>query len=94
MGTHRFKPAPATPRLLVDGRAVCIDEPRNGEHGLEGYNFESTYRYQRMQDAKGMYYRVYPGTGSDLPDWLPAACPNYYETCTPRVFHRHFKELT
>jgi len=57
----------------------CIMEPR-GEYGLEGYAMGDWYSCEQMQNAKGIYYRVYPNL-----------IGNYHETCGPIVFKRFFK---
>lgn len=63
------------PILMATGKATCIREPR-GENGLEGYSKGTEYKFERMSDSRGTYYRVYPGDGVE----------GYYETCGPMVF--------
>jgi hypothetical protein len=79
--------------LLSSGLALCIREPRNGEHGLEGYNEGERHRYEerrgvlasRKSQGEVRYYRVWPG--SDLES-------TYFEVCMPGIFHRFFREVT
>lgn len=63
--------------------AQCIFEPR-GSCGLEGYCKGDNYRAEFFKtDVAGKpYYRVYPVEGDD-----------YYETCSPTVFNRFFKQV-
>ena len=66
------------PRELVEeGKCVCKLEP-NCDHGLEGYNSGETYRYQKMKDSKGHYFRVWHSE-------------TYYETCPPGTFKKYFE---
>lgn len=67
--------------LLAEGRAECLLEPR-GENGLEGYVRTRTYKFQKMEDAKGIYYRMFPDPESD-----------YYETCPASKFKWFFREI-
>src|SRR5262249_26245289 len=46
--------------IIESGITRCVTEPR-GHHGLEGYGLGQTYRFERCQDEKGRYCRVYPG---------------------------------
>jgi len=62
--------------------ARCIAEPR-GSHGLEGYGLWQSYRFERCEDSKGRYCRVYPDSGF----------PSYYETCAEGVFARYFEPV-
>lgn len=72
-------------RPITAGECRCIVEPR-GKHNLEGYNHDQHYRFVQCKDAKGAYYRVYPGAAND-------ACSEYYECCSVRVFDKHFSIL-
>jgi hypothetical protein len=69
---------------LAKANAVCILEPR-GDYGLEGYSLGETYRFEHRKtgatDGKP-YYRVWP-TDND----------EYYETCSPSAFLKHFKPV-
>jgi hypothetical protein len=67
------------PILIATGKATCIREPR-GEYGLEGFSRDIEYKFKKMRDAQGAYYRVYPGDGVE----------EYYETCGPIIFTRYF----
>jgi len=60
---------------------LCIYEPR-GDNGLEGFLLNSIYKYEKKKDSQGFYYRIFPIFGYD-----------YYETCGPNVFKKHFKEV-
>lgn len=70
----------ATPEVIEDGQAACIFAPM-GDNGLEGYQHQDTYRFQRMRCDGQEWFRVYPDP--DIPD--------YYETCGPKVFPRYFQ---
>jgi hypothetical protein len=62
--------------------ARCRLEPR-GASGLEGYSLDQVYRYERCEDGKGRYCRVYPD----------GSFPGYYETCGERVFAEYFEPV-
>ena len=64
---------------IETGLARCVAEPR-GSHGLEGYGLGQSYRFERCQDGKGRYCRVYPDEGF----------PDYYETYGEGVFAGYF----
>jgi hypothetical protein len=66
--------------IIETGIARCVSEPR-GANGLEGYGLGQSYRFERCDDAKGRFCRVYPGGNS----------PDYYETCGERVFESYFE---
>lgn len=68
---------------LKKGRAVCVFAPM-GENGLEGFQYNDTYKYQKMENNGKPYYRVY----LESPD-----SPNYYETCGVNIFNHYFKEI-
>ncbi len=70
--------------VMATGTAVCHREPRDGEHGLEGYNLRDTYRFTRMKAANGGYIRVYP-------DVADGASASYYEVCGRDVFLKFFR---
>lgn len=60
----------------------CIKEPR-GQHGLEGYSLNSTYKAEEAQSKLGeYYYRVWPDYEGN---------PSYYETCSVSIFRKFFK---
>ena len=62
-------------KIIETGLARCVAEPR-GSHGLEGYGLGQPYHFERCQDGKGRYCRVYPD----------GSFPDYYETCVEGVF--------
>jgi hypothetical protein len=68
--------------IIEAGLARCVTEPR-GANGLEGYGLGQSYRFERCQDGKGRYCRVYP-------DW---SFPDYYETCGEGVFAGYFEPI-
>jgi hypothetical protein len=68
-----------TLNIIETGIARCVAEPR-GTNGLEYYGLGQSYRFERCQDGKGRYCRVYPSGSS----------PNYYETCGEVVFASYF----
>jgi len=71
------------PSMIIEaGLARCIAEPR-GSHGLEGYGFGQSYRFERCQDGKGRYCRVYPCR----------SFPDYFETCGEGVFAGYFETV-
>jgi hypothetical protein len=62
----------------------CYFEPR-GDKGLEGYQKDSSYRHELIQQGfDKAYYRVWPNAES---------VPNYYECCSPRAFHKYFTAI-
>jgi len=63
------------------GSCTCICEPR-GEHGLEGYQLDEKYLFERMvnNDTDKVHFKVYP-CGID-----------YAEYCKKGIFRRYFKE--
>jgi hypothetical protein len=71
--------ADAVNTIIESGHARCVTEPR-GRHGLEGYGLGQTYRFERCEDEKGRYCRVYPS----------GSFPDYYETCGEVVFAGYF----
>lgn len=64
--------------VTVSGKVICQLEPM-GDGGLEGYNSGGIYKYEEMQDERGVYYRVYPDETS------------YYETCSKMRFSKYFE---
>jgi len=59
-------------------QAECIEEPR-GDHGLEGYLLNESYRYQKARYLNGKpCVRVFPTNGK------------YFESCSPNVFKKYF----
>lgn len=66
--------------IIEAGFARCVTEPR-GAHGLEGYVLGQPYRFERCQDEKGRYCRVY----------TDGSFPSYYETCGEVVFAAYFE---
>ena len=69
--------------IIEDAFARCVKEPR-GQHGLEGYSLSESYRFERREDAKGRYCRVYPSR----------SYPDFYETCGEVVFAEYFEPTT
>ena len=69
-----------TLKIIECGFARCVTEPR-GSHGLEGYGLGQSYRFERCEDGKGRYCRVYPDE----------SFPSYYETCGEIVFAGYFE---
>jgi len=45
--------------VIESGLACYRLEPR-GASGLEGYSLDQVYRFERCEDGKGRYCRVYP----------------------------------
>ena len=68
--------------IIENGLARCVTEPR-GANGLEGYDLGQSYRFERCEEEKGRYCRVYPD----------ANCPDYYETCGEVVFAGYFEPV-
>ena len=69
--------------VMIDtGVATCVYEPR-GDHGLEGFQLNQTYKYAAMETATGKYYRIYPDTDF----------PGYYETCSKSAFNKYFEVI-
>jgi hypothetical protein len=68
--------------IIEAGLARRVAEPR-GQHGLEGYGLGQSYRFERCQDGKGRYCRVYPDR----------RFPDYYETCGEVVFAGYFEPV-
>ncbi len=66
--------------VIESGLARCRLEPR-GASGLEGCSLDQVYRFERCEDGKGRYCRVYPD----------GSFPGYYETCGERVFAELFE---
>ena len=66
--------------IIESGHARCVTEPR-GRHGLEGYGLGQSYRFERCQDEKRLYCRVYPDR----------SIPGYCETCGEVVFTGYFE---
>jgi hypothetical protein len=66
--------------IIESGLACYRLEPR-GASGLEGYSLDQVYRFERCEDGKGSYCRVYPDE----------CFPGYYETCGERVFAELFE---
>ena len=87
MSRHRVKRGPFA--VVAEGTARCVLEPRNGEHGLEGYNEQSVYRFERVAGPQGRHIRVYPGSADPEKD----ATPGYFETCGSEIFTRYFSIL-
>ncbi len=79
--------------LLSSGHALCVREPLNGEHGLEGYNQGQRHRYEERKGvlvsrpSQGVvrYYRVWPGHDPES---------TYFEICMPGIFRKFFREST
>jgi hypothetical protein len=68
--------------VIESGLARCRLEPR-GASGLEGYSLDHVYRFERCEDGKGRYCRVY----------LDECFPGYYEMCGERVFAELFEPV-
>ncbi len=68
--------------IIETGPTCCVAEPR-GQHGLEGYGLWQSYRFERCEDGKGRYCRVYPD----------GSFPVYYETCGEGVFAGYFEPV-
>jgi len=68
--------------IIESGLDRCVTEPR-GANGLEGYGLGQSYRFERCQDAKRRYCRVYPG----------GSFPDYYETCREVGFAGYFEPI-
>ena len=68
--------------IIESGLARCVSEPR-GANSLEGYSLDQVYRFERCEDGKGRYCRVYPDE----------CFPGYYETCGDRVFAEYFEPV-
>ncbi len=64
-----------TLNIIETGFALCVGEPR-GRRGLEGAILDQSYKFERCEDARGRYCRVYPDV----------SFPNHYETCGDVVF--------
>jgi hypothetical protein len=72
----------STINIIESGLARCVTEAR-GSHGLEGYGLDQSYRFERCEDKKGRYCRVYPDV----------SFPDYYETCGEGVFVGYFEPV-
>jgi hypothetical protein len=68
--------------IIEPSIARCVAEPR-GANGLEGYGLGQSYMFERCQDAKMRYCRVYPS----------GSFPGYYETCGEVVFASYFEPI-
>jgi len=68
--------------IIESGLARCVTEPR-GSHRLEGYGLGQSYRFDRCEDGKGRYCRVYPDGNF----------PDYYEICSEVVFAGYFEPV-
>lgn len=62
------------------GEVLCISEPR-GQKGFEGYQRGETYRFKRMKDQRGIYFRIFSAK------WLQGV----YNTTTINPFKRFFQ---
>jgi hypothetical protein len=71
-----------TNTIIETGLARCVAWPR-GANGLKGYGLGQLYKFERCQDRKGRYCRVYPDGGF----------PDYYETCGRGVFAGYFEPV-
>ncbi len=58
----------------------CHFEPR-GDQGLEGFRCGAVYRAEKVVHPDQSYWRVWPTDG------------DYYECCSNRAFHRHFRNI-
>jgi hypothetical protein len=68
--------------IIETGLARGVAAPREA-NGLEGYGLGQSYRFERCQEKKGRYCRVYPDV----------SFPNYYETCGEGVFAGFFEPV-
>jgi hypothetical protein len=68
--------------IIEAGIARCVTEPR-GANGLEGYVLGQSYRFERCEDGKRRYCRIYPD----------GSFPGYYETCGEIVFASYFEPV-
>jgi len=68
--------------IIETGLALCVTEPC-GANALEGYGIGQSYRFERCEDGKGRYCRVYPDV----------SFPGYYETCGEGVFAGYFEPV-
>lgn len=83
-------------QIISHGRCQCLNEPR-GDNGLEGYQLGLTYRFEEVRLKGKRHFRVYPGTEQRMgrrttPEGL-VADTEYYETCGPKIFNRHFQKV-
>lgn len=62
------------------GEVRCILKP-GSQQGLEGYQCGETYRFKRMKDHAGEYFRVFSAK------WLQGV----YDTTTINPFKRFFQ---
>ena len=69
-------------KIIETGLARCVAEPR-GSHDLESYGIGQSYRFERCEDKKGRYCRVYPD----------GSFPDYYEMCGDVVFAGYFEPI-
>lgn len=72
--------------VLDNGFCECMYEPR-GDCGLEGYQLNTTYPYERKQNITTgeMYYKVFPINFLDKSD------RTYGETCSKKQFNKYFR---
>ena len=68
--------------IIESGHARCVTEP-SGSHGLEGFVLGQFYQFERCEDEKGRYCRVYPDR----------SLPGYYETGGEGVFAGCFEPV-
>ena len=66
--------------VITEGQCVCHCAPM-GNHGLEGYDLNSTYYFQKVIKNNKEHFRLFPN-----PDNL-----KYYECCGPKVFGLYFE---
>ena len=67
-------------KIIKEGQCTCYCSPR-GYHGLEGYDLDSTYYFQKVKGVTKEHFRVFPN-----PDDL-----TYYECCGPLIFTLYFE---
>jgi hypothetical protein len=68
--------------IIETGLGRCVTEPR-GANGLEGYGLGLSYRFERCEDGKMRYCRLYPDV----------SVSDYYETCGEVVFAGFFEPI-
>ena len=71
-----------TPNIIETGLARCVGEPRD-RHGLEGKIIDQSYRFERCEDGRGRYCRIFPDV----------SFPDYYETCGDVVSAGYFEPV-
>jgi len=72
-------------RIISEGICICIYGTAGEKrfNCLEGFDYNCEYKYQKMKDKNGIYYRMYNEEHDP-----------YYETCSHTTFRRCFRILT